>query len=110
MSVVNGAFKTRYRLRIKNFVKGYLWKNDFADTIFGSNVLWKSVTRQRQVSQLLYEFPCYNWYCVSTARRDPRFLKKFAAARYTYMVTGNILRVTDSRQRVVLQTGYWVGN
>jgi hypothetical protein len=42
MSVDNGAFKTRFRLRIKNFVKSYLWKNDFADTIFGSNVLCKS--------------------------------------------------------------------
>ena len=98
-----GAFKTRYRLRIKNFVKSYLWKNDFADTIFVSNVLWKSVTRQRQVSPV--PVPCfYGSAC-------PRFSGKFAAARYTYMVTGNVLkRVTDSGQRVVQQTGYWVGN
>lgn len=53
MSAVNGAFKTRYRLRIRNFVKSYLRKNDFADTIFRSNVLGKSVTRQIQVSPLL---------------------------------------------------------
>jgi hypothetical protein len=91
MSVINGTLKTRYRLRIKIFVKRYFWENDFADTVFGSNVLCKSVTRQRQITPLLYEFSCYSWCCFCKARRDPRFSKKDAAARCRYKVTGFVL-------------------
>jgi hypothetical protein len=110
MSVINGAFKASYRLRCKNFVKSYLWENNFADTIFGSNFLCKSFTRHRQITPLLYEFSCYSSYYVSKARSDQRFSEKDDAARGIKWLGMYGVRVADSWQRVVLPISCWVGN